>query len=79
VRCSCDHLQHPVHIARQFVVPEPDDTIAKPFDCRSPLFVMADSIGMLTSVDLNDQLMAPADKIADITSDRHLAAEFGAA
>jgi hypothetical protein len=66
-------LQHAVGIAEDIVVPETENAIAFGLDEFSTGLIVSDIVGMLPTVDLDDESLGKADKIREIRTDRHLA------
>ena len=73
-----EHLQYPVEVFQDFVVPYPDHAIAERVQLRVTLPVSR-IIGMLTAIDLDDEAPFAADEIDVKWTDRFLADEFEAA
>jgi Cys-tRNA synthase (O-phospho-L-seryl-tRNA:Cys-tRNA synthase) len=73
-----DCLQHPVHIARQLVIPKPDDTITRLLDRGCSLLVIRSGVGMLAAIDFHYEALTAANKVANIARDRQLPAELEA-
>jgi hypothetical protein len=70
-------MKNTVHIAEHFAVPEADYAIPLRFEKRGPSCI-AIALGVLSSINLYDQLALATEEIADEGADRHLAREFEA-
>ncbi len=74
--CQGDALQNWLGLGQHLVVPEADDAISatlKPLRSLSIVFYL---LGMLSTVDLDDQPGSMGDKIHDVWAHGLLAAEF---
>jgi hypothetical protein len=72
LKCLTDKQQHPFSIAQHVVIPESDNAISaslEPFGADTVV------IGMLTAIDLDDQLSFRAEEIGDVRSDWVLSPE----
>src|SRR5689334_10640194 len=67
-----NHPQHPVGVGKHVIVPEADDTITA---CLEPEHARLPVIGMLSAIDLDDELRLGAKEIDDIGSERMLVAK----
>jgi len=67
-----NRLQHASHIAGYLAVPKADYAVAERLKLGSSIRIISGLIMMLAAIELNDKMMAAADKIADIWTDRNL-------
>ena len=72
--CFAYDGQNTIDVRQHIVVPEPQETIAIGFKPPRPHGVTR-SFGVLAAVDLNDKLLAVADKVSNVWPDLHLPAE----
>src|SRR4030067_3462761 len=68
-------FQNPFNIIKHFVIPKPQNPITLRFEPIVP-FLVARVIGVLSAVNLNNDLSIVTDKIGYITSDRILPPEL---
>jgi hypothetical protein len=72
---ACNFFKHPEQIARNIVVPKPQDTIVTISEpCVSDGVAL--TIRMLPAINFHDQSAFAANKVDDIRSDRFLPDEF---
>src|SRR5919197_2686146 len=69
-------FQHPVHIARNVVIPESKDEIAHGLQHSRSIRIACLVVIMLTAIKLHDELGVRAEEIDDEAIDRHLPLEF---
>jgi len=72
---GCKHLQHAVEIAENLVVPDTHDAIAERIQV-SVAALIGCAVGMLATIDFDDEAPLAADKVNVIGADRLLASEF---
>ena len=74
IECGCDHLQHPIDIGEDIIVPEAKDTIALRLEIGGSLGVTSrDGVGcVLSAVEFDDDTFRVAGEIREVRTDRRL-------
>ena len=72
---TANHLKNAVHVLHHVIVPEADHPIALGLEKRRSCRV-AMVFGMLSAINLDNQLLLAAEKVGDERPDWHLAREF---
>ena len=71
-------LKYALDVSQDVMIPKSDDVISGFFQHLGPRFIFRGSLGMLPTVDLDDQLQVQRDKIHYVARDRFLPFELDA-
>jgi len=71
-------LQHSLCIGQHFVIPEPQNSIASLGEKVSPPLIRLNLIGMMSAIQLNDQLRIRAKEVHDVAPNGLLPTKFNA-
>jgi len=73
---TLSHFQNAVDVRQYVVIPKSEDSITLGFQKLGPPHVTFDLSGVLTAVDLNDNLQAMTGEIDNVVTESHLPAKM---